>query len=139
MSTKISTITYVKSPEEINGIKVVNSAPDAFEALMNGEEVMRYERGTSMEPILKDGEYAHLKPINSLDEVNIGDAVFCKVHGYLMTHMVLMKSSTGADHPYFLIGSSRYEFYGWTDQIYAIAYGTDVCEEDENVEFANIV
>lgn len=131
--TTISNLTYVTNPSEINDVKVVNDAYDALTAVLNGEEVMRFERGTSMEPILKDGEYAHLKPLQSLDEVSIGDAVFCKVHGYLMTHMVLMKSSSGSNQPYFLIGSSHYDFYGWTNQIYAKAYGTNVIETPEDV------
>ena len=131
--TRISNLTYVTNPETINNVQVLNNEFDALEALLNGEEVMRFERGTSMEPVLKDGEYAHLKPIKNLNEVSIGDAVFCKVRGYLMTHMVLMKSLTKENHPYFLIGSSRYEFYGWTDEIYALAYSTDVIETPEDV------
>ena len=67
--TTISKLTYVTNPCEINDVKVVNNAFQALDALLEGEEVMRFERGTSMEPILKDGEYAHLKPIKNLDEV----------------------------------------------------------------------
>lgn len=127
---KLKDCTYVSNPTEIDGVRVENDIFQALNAVLDGEEVMRYERGSSMEPILHDGEYALLKPIESIDEVNVGDAVFCKVHNYLMTHMVVLKSYRH-DKPYFLIGSSSYDLYGWTDKIYAKALSTNVIEIDE--------
>lgn len=130
---QINKETYVKSPEEILGVKVVNNAIEAFESLMNGETVARFEYGDSMMPMLKSGEYCILTPISSLNEVKEGDAVFCKVNGYLMTHMVIQKSQASADTTYFLIGDTNFNLYGWTSEIYAIAKGTNVLEEP--VEF----
>lgn len=127
--TKINTEKYVKSPTEINGVRVVNNAGDAFEALMNGETVARFEYGDSMMPILRSGEYCILHPVTDTNQVNIGDAVFCKVEGYLMTHMVINKTTSHVDKPYFLIGDTNMNIYGWTSDIYAIAKGTNIVEE----------
>lgn len=120
----------VKNPSKINGIKVVNEIGEAIKALQENRAIARFEFGDSMHPILKNGEYAIITPIKDVDEVKIGDAVFCEVNGYPMTHMVLMKSNS-ANGKLFLIGSSRFEIYGWTNTIYGIAHGTDVCEEKD--------
>ena len=55
--------------------------------------------------------------------------MFCNVNGYLMTHMVLLKSNGGHDKPNFLIGSTEMYSYGWTDEIYGICKGTNIIEK----------
>ena len=122
---------YVSSPDEIIGVKVENDIVKAVSKLIDGKTIARYEFGTSMEPILHDGEYAIIKPISSLHEVSAGDAVLCDVNGELMTHMVLAVSNSAKDTPYFLIGSSDGYMYGWTSGIYGIAKGTNICEYKE--------
>lgn len=127
---KLSTTKYVKSPKEINGVKVVNDITEAIDALLNKKTpIARFEYGESMKPILNDGEYCIVYPIDSLDDVKAGDAVLCNVNGYLMTHMVILKSESNHETPYFLIGSSRMEIYGWTNKIYGVAVGTNIIEE----------
>lgn len=123
----------VKYPTKINGIRVVNDINDAIKELENKRTIARFEFGESMSPILKNGEYAIVTPIQNISDVKIGDAVLCEVNGYPMTHMVLMKSNSGSE-PFFLIGSSHFEIYGWTNKIYGIAHGTDVCEEEDFFE-----
>lgn len=129
LTMDINTSRYVKSPKEINGVKVVNNINEAVNALLNKTPIARFEYGESMKPILNDGEYGIVYPIDSLDDVKVGDAVLCEVDGYLMTHMVIVKSESNSKTPYFLIGSSHMQLYGWTNKIYGIVIGTDVFEE----------
>ncbi len=126
---EILNIKYVHKPEKIEGINVVNNADEAVNHLKNGETVARFEYGDSMQPILKDGEYCILTPLKSLDEIKVGDAVFCKVNGFLMTHMVLAISNSNFEKPYFLISSTDLNVFGWTSDVYAIAKGTNICEK----------
>ena len=72
----------VNQPEEINGIKVVQDEKEILSALQNGEEVMHYEFGNSLFPILKGGEYCRIIPIGKITvginkEFIIGKPVFC--------------------------------------------------------------
>lgn len=132
---KINTC-YVKSPKEINGIKVVNDINDAVSALLNNVSIARFEYGNSMMPILKDGEYGIVHPIKHLEDVKIGDAVLCEVNGHLMTHMVMLKSSSNCETPYFLIGNTHMQFYGWTNKIYGVVVGTNILEKP--IAFADV-
>lgn len=132
-------IKFVKSPHFINDVNVVNDIEEAVEWLKMGRKVARFEFGDSMMPILKSGEYCLIEPLNDLNNVNIGDTVLCEVNGYLMTHMVIMKSNTAKDSPYFLIGSTSMYLYGWTNKIYGICKGTNVLEMHEDIEYAQEV
>ncbi|MBR6516925.1 MAG: hypothetical protein IKT40_08845 [Bacilli bacterium] len=132
---KIDKITYVQNPEKVNGVQVVNDAFQAIALLEDGHAVARFEFGDSMSPLLKSGEYCILEPMRDNMEAEIGDAVFCNVNGYVMTHMVLMKAKNDADDkPYYQIGSTSGDIYGWTNVIYAIAHGTRVLEKESFIE-----
>ena len=122
-------IKYVKNPEFINGIKVINSPHLAIDMLNNGIELARFEFGNSMSPKLLSGEYCILKPLKNGEEANVGDAVFCKVNGIVMTHMVLSKKNKDSKVEY-LISDTYGNIYGWTSEIYAIAHGTNVLEKE---------
>ena len=87
---KIENTKYVKSPKHINGITVVNDIVEAVNELKKGNTIARFEYGDSMMPILKNGEYGIATPIQSLEDVSVGDAVVCEVNGHLMTHMVML-------------------------------------------------
>lgn len=126
---KIEKIKYVKSPKHINGITVVNDITEAVNELKNGNTIARFEYGDSMMPILKNGEYGIATPIQNLEDISIGDAVVCEVNGHLMTHMVMLISYSNHNTPYFLIGNTWMQFYGWTNKIYGVVKGTDICEE----------
>ena len=120
-------MAIVNFPKEINGVRVVESELETIQAIKNGETVCRYEWGDSMTPVLKNGEYAILTPIKDINEVQRGDAVFCRMpEGYYMTHMVWEISRCGHDgRPWFKIGSTGSSIYGWTQDVLAIAKGTD--------------
>lgn len=120
----------IKNPKTIDNVKVVNDIHDAVKCVRNGEMVARFEWGTSMEPVLEHGEYGIITPIDVKD-VNVGDAVLCEVNGFLMTHMVIIKSDSHKDTPQFLIGSTKFELYGWTDKIYGIVKGTKIFESED--------
>lgn len=120
----------VQNPTTIKGHKVVNDIKEAVECLRRGETIARFEFGDSMSPILESGEYCVVEPVFDLNTVNVGDAVLCEVNGYLMTHMVILKSNSNANTPYFLIGNTAFEIYGWTCKIYGIAKGTNYVEKN---------
>lgn len=131
---------YVKSPNKIKQFRVVNDIHEAVEELKNGNTIARFEYGDSMSPILSSGEYCVVEPIRNIEDVKQGDAVLCNVNGYLMTHMVIMVSTSAADdEPYFLIGDTHMNIYGWTKEIYGIAYGTNILEVPIDVEEAEEV
>ena len=44
---------------------------EVLEALKKGEVICRFEWGDSMHPILKNGEYAKLIPIDDLSKIKI--------------------------------------------------------------------
>jgi len=81
--------------------------------LKNGETFITSEKGNSMKPIIHSGQDHELTPVNSLDEVQVGDAVFCKVKGNYYTHLVKAKGQQGV-----LIGNNRGHINGWTKQVF---------------------
>lgn len=137
MDCKMTDMKIVKSPKTImyNGdkIKVVNDINEAVKELKKGKEIARFEFGDSMHPILKNGEYGVVVPID-IYEVNVGDAVLCEVNGQLMTHMVAMISESSYDGRYVLIGNTWMQFYGWTNKVYGGVIGTNVFEESIDIE-----
>lgn len=126
----------VDCPERIDGVRVIQDDEEYMvEALENGEAVCRFEWGNSMDPVLKHGEYAILTPIRDTSEVHRGDAVFCRMtdengNSYYMTHMVWEISRSSHDgRPWFKIGSTMASIYGWTQDVLAIARGTDCIQK----------
>lgn len=130
----------VSKPTTVMGFRVENDANNAKEALLTGETIARFERGNSMHPLLKDGEYAVISPLG-LDGgtlPKVGDSVFCNVNGYLMTHMIVAISDTSVEGRMYLIGSSHFDLFGWTNTIYGIAKGTNIFEAEEGIDNTNI-
>ncbi len=85
--------------------------------LKKGEFIITSEKGNSMTPLFMSGEKHKLTPI-TLDECNVGDAVFCKVKGNYYTHLVLSKDNKrGA-----LIGNAHGKVNGWTRNVYGKAF-----------------
>ena len=72
-----------------------------LEKLMNGETITTSEKGNSMVPLIKSGQEHILEPA-TLESVNVGDIVYCKVHGRYFTHLVKSKGEKGC-----LIGNNR--------------------------------
>ena len=128
-------MAIVNFPQEINGIRVVQSDEEVVKALKNGETVCRYEWGDSMTPVLKNGEYANLTPIKDINEVQRGDAVFCVLHddmggSWPMVHQVWeISDASHTGKLWFKIGSTGTSVFGWTNEVYGIAKGTDIFQE----------
>lgn len=132
-------IKFVSKPSYIDGIRVVNDIEEAVECLKKGETIARFEWGESMMPLLNNGEYCTIEPVDDINDIEIGDAVLCEVNGVLMTHMVIIKSNANCNSPYFLIGSSYLHFYGWTNKIYGLCKGTNILEKPSFLEYAEEV
>ena len=112
----------VKSPHQLDGLKVIEDYKEMVETLENGEAIAHWERGDSMSPLLVDGQYVRLTPIYQIvTEAKLnadnGDIVFCKVNGEWMCHMVWVSNKASGKC---LIGSTSGDLYGWTEDILAI-------------------
>jgi hypothetical protein len=81
--------------------------------LQEGKTFETSEKGNSMVPLLYSGEKHILTPI-TLEEVQVGDIVFCKVKGNFFTHLVTAKDEQkGAQ-----ISNNHGHVNGWTKQVY---------------------
>ena len=80
--------------------------------LSKGETFVTSERGNSMTPIIASGQDHRLAPVK-LENVKVGDIVFCKVRGRYYTHLVKAIGEKGC-----LIGNNKGRVNGWTKQIY---------------------
>jgi hypothetical protein len=84
-----------------------------LERLMNGETFVTSEKGNSMVPLIHSGQEHMLAP-TTLEEVEVGDIVYCKVRGKFYTHLVKAKNQDKG----LLIGNNRGYNNGWTKQVY---------------------
>lgn len=84
-----------------------------IEKLSKGETFITSEKGNSMLPIIKSGQDFKLAPI-TLEEIQIGDICFCKVHGRLFTHLVKAKDAIKGVQ----IGNNHGHINGWTKQVF---------------------
>jgi hypothetical protein len=75
--------------------------------LKKGETVQFRPRGNSMSGKIESGQLCTVMPV-SLDEVEVGDIVLCKVNGYQYLHLV--KARQGER---FQIGNNRGRINGW--------------------------
>lgn len=81
--------------------------------LQSGETFVTSERGNSMAPLIYSGQEHKLAPVK-LDDVVLGDIVYCKVNGNFYTHLVKAID----DKRGLLIGNNRGKNNGWTKQVY---------------------
>ena len=72
-----------------------------MERLLEGESFVTRESGNSMTPKIKHRQNHKLEPA-TLDDVEKGDIVYCKVNGRCYTHLVKGKGKRGV-----LIGNSN--------------------------------
>ena len=122
-------IRIVNEPKEIDGLRVIEDGEEMKQALLNGETIMHWEAGNSMAPILMHLEYCKIRPIKSVEEVNIGDPVFCSFRGqYHMVHRCTDKYVRDGV-TYFQISSTSGTVYGWTQEVWGIAESTNVFQE----------
>ena len=79
-----------------------------LQRLLDGETFTTKEFGNSMIPLIYSGQKHKLAPAK-LEDVVVGDIVYCKVHGRFYTHLVKAKNNErGA-----LIGNNKGGINGW--------------------------
>jgi len=83
------------------------------EELQAGKVIISKESGNSMTPILKSKQAVELTPI-TWENVEVGDIVYCKVHGHFYTHLVKAKN----DRQGVQIGNNHGHINGWTKNVY---------------------
>lgn len=124
---------FVNQPDKISGLRVVQDGQEIADALAKGEEVMHWESGDSMFPILVNMEYCHIKPCKPSD-VKVGDAVFC-AFGYqdavgntVKAHMVhRVGDIVERDETlWFKIVDTETTCFGWTNEVLGLAYSTNI-------------
>jgi len=81
--------------------------------LEEGKTFETAEKGNSMTPLIKSGQKHILEPIK-LDEVEVGDIVFCKVKGSYFTHLVTAKH----DKKGVQISNNHGYVNGWTKAVF---------------------
>lgn len=84
-----------------------------LERLQAGESFVTSEKGNSMVPLIHSGQEHMLAPI-TLENVEVGDIVYCKVKGNFYTHLVKAKNEQKG----LLIGNNRGGVNGWTKAVY---------------------
>ncbi len=84
-----------------------------LEKLLNGETFITNETGNSMVPLIKSKQDHILSPVK-IENVEIGDIVYCKVRGNFYTHLVKAKDLNKG----LLIGNNKGGINGWTKQVY---------------------
>lgn len=84
-----------------------------IEKLLAGETIISKEPGNSMLPLIKSKQPVKIEP-TTWDKVEIGDIVYCKVHGRCFTHLVKAKDPDKGCQ----IGNNKGHINGWTKQVY---------------------
>ena len=124
----------VNEPQEIDGIRVVQDNDEIEKALKNKETVYHWEFGDSLSPLIRDREYCLIKPCVPT-EVKRGDCVFCVIsdgmgNRWSMVHQVWeISDASHTGKLWFKIGSTGTSVFGWTNEVYGIAKGTDIFQE----------
>jgi hypothetical protein len=83
------------------------------EKLARGESFETSEKGNSMVPRIHSGQKHILSPV-TIEEVEVGDIVYAKVHGRFFTHLVKAKDPVKG----LQIGNNHGHINGWTRQVY---------------------
>ena len=129
----------VDRPEYIDDVRVVNDYEEILKAMENGETIMHFEWGDSLYPILQNGEYCKITPLNDKVKVNVGDPVFCHfvypltdggTGDFYMVHRCTDMYKRG-DVTYYKIESTDNQFYGWTKDVYGVAESTNVFQDEK--------
>lgn len=81
--------------------------------LEEGKTFETSEKGNSMTPLIKSGQKHILAPV-TLENVEAGDIVFCKVKGSYYTHLVTAKN----DKKGLQISNNHGYVNGWTKAVF---------------------
>lgn len=84
--------------------------------LAEGKTTKYKGSGNSMTPRIKSGAVVTLEPVELVD-VQVGDAVFCKVRGNIYTHLVTALKG-GPENRQVQISNNHGHVNGWTTKVY---------------------
>lgn len=86
-----------------------------IEALSEGKAIQFKPHGNSMTPRIMSGQLVTLYPVK-LEDVQVGDAVYCKVKGRVMLHLCTAKKDGKVQ-----ISNNHGWVNGWTKTVYGKA------------------
>lgn len=84
-----------------------------IEQLQAGITIVSREKGNSMLPKIKSMQPVKLVSVTDLSALQVGDIVFCKVHGNYYTHIVSARKSDCVQ-----ISNMKGHVNGWTSAVY---------------------
>ena len=84
------------------------------ELLASGQTIVTSEKGNSMTPRIKSGQKHELTPC-TLEEIEVGDIAYAKVHGRWFTHLVTAKNEQKGVQ----ISNNHGHVNGWTKYVLA--------------------
>lgn len=93
-----------------DGAPVLTGRDAWIARLRAGETVSFREGGNSMAPRIKSREKCTYSPVSSLDDIAVGDAVFCRVGSNFFTHLV-----TAIRGEQVQISNNHGHINGWTN------------------------
>jgi len=94
-----------------------NQKQRVIEELQAGRTAKFKGSGNSMHPRIKSGATVTLEPVPDLNDLEVGDAVFCKVRGNVFTHVVSALRGKG-DNREVQISNLKGHVNGWTTKVY---------------------
>ncbi len=83
------------------------------EQLQRGETVSYRGRGNSMTPKVYSGQKVTVEPVK-IEDIQVGDAVFCRVKGSYYLHLVTGKREDGSVQ----ISNAHGHVNGWTRHVF---------------------
>lgn len=87
----------------------MNPKDKMVQRLLAGETIYRYkEGGNSMVPLIRSRQAVDIRPVDK--DLEVGDIVFCKVHGRYMMHLI-----TAIDGDRIQISNNHGHVNGWTN------------------------
>jgi len=89
----------------------------AIEDLREGKTVRLKGHGNSMTPRIMSGAVLTLEPV-ALAEVQVGDAVMCKVRGSIYDAHLVTALKGGPDNRQVQISNNHGKVNGWTTSVY---------------------
>jgi hypothetical protein len=95
----------------------MNQKQRTIATLRDGKTAKHKGHGNSMHPRIPSGSVVTLEPIANLADLEVGDAVFCKVKGNVFTHVVSALKG-GVDNREVQISNLRGRVNGWTTTVY---------------------
>lgn len=89
------------------------------DTLATGQTVTVRPSGNSMTPRLKHRQEITIEPITPETEIDVGDIVFCKVHGQFFIHLVTARNQVDGTERYRISNNHGHvNGWAWRDQVY---------------------